>query len=90
MGIGKSYTKHELKKGVESFSDDILKVLSDKTYIYNVRRYQTMMEFEEVRGQKDFKYWIELTVKYKYEHLLTNQNIDNPLFVTFNKSKPIQ
>ena len=90
MGIGKSFTKHELLKGVESFSDDILEVLSNKTYLYNVRRFQTMMEFEEVRGQKDFKYWIDLTVKYKYEHLLIGKNIDNPLFMNFNKIKPIQ
>jgi hypothetical protein len=47
------------------------------------------MEFEEVRGQKDFKYWIDLTVKYKYEHLLVSKNIDNPLFMTFNKNKAI-
>ena len=39
MGIGKSYTKHELKKGVESFSDDILEVLSNNSYKYNVRRF---------------------------------------------------
>ena len=47
------------------------------------------MEFEEVRGQKDFKYWIDLTVKFKYNHLLTSQNIHNPLFMTFNKVQPI-
>ena len=90
MGIGKSFTKHELQKGIDSFSDDILEVLSNKSYIYNVRRFQTMMEFEEVRGQKDFKYWIDLTVKYKYSHLLTSHNIENPLFVKFNKIKPVQ
>jgi hypothetical protein len=39
MGIGKSYTKHELEKGVESFSEDILEVLSNSSYIYNVRRF---------------------------------------------------
>ena len=90
MGIGKSFTKYELQKGVESFSDDILEVLSNQSYMYNVRRFQTMMEFEEVRGQKDFKYWIDLTVKYKYQHLLIGQNIENPLFKNFNKTKPIQ
>ena len=49
-----------------------------------------MMEFEEVRGQKDFKYWIDLTVKYKYEHLLTSQNNYNTIFKVFNKTKPIK
>jgi len=47
-----------------------------------------MMEFEEVRGQKDFKYWIDLTVKYKYEHLLPSQKIENPMFMNFNNNKP--